>query len=82
MGWIKEANKLGEYHSTWEGFRIYRNDETNLFHAVNKDGESYSGRLNMCLSKIDQYTILKRMEKKYGEKFEWIECNQKLKSNN
>lgn len=23
MSWIKEANKLGEYQSTYKGFRIY-----------------------------------------------------------
>lgn len=24
MGWIKKANKLGVYETTYEGFRIYR----------------------------------------------------------
>lgn len=23
MGWVKEANKLGEYCDTWLGYRIY-----------------------------------------------------------
>ncbi len=75
MGWIKQANKLGEYHSSYEGFRIYRNIKTNTFHAISSTGESYSGRLAMCLAKIDTYTILRRMENKYGEKLEWRKVN-------
>jgi hypothetical protein len=24
MSWVKDANKIGEYHSTYRGFRIYK----------------------------------------------------------
>jgi hypothetical protein len=23
MGWLKQANKIGKYETTWNGFRIY-----------------------------------------------------------
>lgn len=36
MGWIKQANKIGEYYSTYLGFRIYKANR--IYIAINKDG--------------------------------------------
>lgn len=66
MGWIKEANKLGEYHSTWEGYRIYRHGFRD-FTAVGKEGILVEHKsLEMVLSAIDKRTI----EKRFNAKFE------------
>ena len=44
MNWIKEANKLGRYHRTYEGFRFYCTKESELKQfQVEKDGKIYDG---------------------------------------
>lgn len=39
MSWIKEANKIGRYETTYKGFRFYYTKEASMFHSiVEKDG--------------------------------------------
>ena len=65
MGWVKEANKLGEYHSTYEGYRIYRHGFHD-FTAIGKKGVLIEHKsLDMVLSAIDKSTIEKRFKSKF-----------------
>lgn len=79
MGWIKEANKLGEYHSTEFGYRIYKTEpmiitengnETTYkqgkYLAIDKNGILMQDRpLEFIWAEIDK----KRIEKAYGATF-------------
>ena len=43
IGWIKEANKLGKYKTTYKGFRIYTVKEvTCIQDVVQREGQMYS----------------------------------------
>ena len=42
MGWVKEANKIGRYHTTYKGFRLYYT-RIRIF-AIDKNGCSFESQ--------------------------------------
>jgi len=43
MSWIKEANKIGKYETSYKGFRLYCTKEPEIIQSVvTIDGEQYN----------------------------------------